>query len=176
MHGMFRRDLFHRLMVLAFRLPALRERGDDVDFFADHFLATFARRYVRPLRGFEPAAVDRLRACSWPGNVRQLANAIEAAVLACDGPRIGVRHLPAAVLAPAAPATSRQWAPEDRTQTGRYSHYGSAAEEKRRIEDALVRCRGNKTRAARELGMARNTLRGKLRRLQDAGRDDQSES
>lgn len=165
--GRFRRDLYHRLMVLAFRLPALRERGDDIEFFADHFLGVFARRYARPLRGFEPAALVRLRSCQWPGNIRQLAHAVEAAVLACDAGRIGVRHLPAAVRHPAQTVNAPPPVPAPPAPLGRYSHHGSPADERRMIETVLARCRGNKTRAARELGMARNTLRGKLRQFRE---------
>lgn len=173
--GRFRRDLYHRLMVLAFRLPPLRDREGDIELFADRFLDTFARRYARPIRGFDAAALTVLNACPWPGNIRQLANTIEAATLACDGPRIGIRHLPATLLH-AGPANSEAasadtGSPDHRGQGAgrrrvRYSHFGSSAEERRRIEAALARCGGNKTRAARELGMARNTLREKLRKLE----------
>ncbi len=176
--GDFRRDLYHRLMVLAFRLPPLRDREGDVELFAHRFLDGFARRYSRTIRGFEATALDRIRSCAWPGNIRQLANAVESATLACDGPRIAVRHLPPALLHPRPAGIAdrhRAAGPEEgqpaarATEDGgprlRYSHYGSPAEERRQIEAALLRCRGNKTRAARELGMARNTLREKLRRL-----------
>jgi DNA-binding NtrC family response regulator len=174
--GRFRRDLFHRLMVLACRLPPLRERDDDVRIFANRFLDRFARRYARPIRGFDPAAEARIAACTWPGNVRQLANAIESAVLACDGHRIAARHLPEPLLLqplttpqPAAPTPadpSRSLPSQPHSTEGRrfrYSHFGSPSDERRRIEEALRRWRGNRTRAAQELGMARNTLRGKLR-------------
>jgi DNA-binding NtrC family response regulator len=182
----FRRDLYHRLMVLSFRLPPLRDRDGDIDLFAGRFLESFAQQYSRPIRGFEAATLALIRACPWPGNIRQLANAIESAVLTCDGPRIGLRHLPPALLT----AESSDRRPEDSRGQGpvgavpehasthqeagsrpryaprtRYSHFGTAAEERRRIEEVMQRCHGNKTLAARELGMARNTLREKLRRL-----------
>lgn len=168
--GTFRRDLYHRLMVLTFRLPPLRDRDDDVDLFAARFLESAGRRYGRSIRGFEAAAIGRLRDCSWPGNIRQLANAIEAAVLACEGERIALHHLPPALLAggdanrsPAIVMAAGE--PPRRQRAGRYSHYGTPAEELRRITDTLARCHGNRTMAARELGMARNTLRAKLRRF-----------
>jgi DNA-binding NtrC family response regulator len=158
--GGFRRDLYHRLLVLAFRLPALRERDDDIDLFVSDALARFGARYGRPAIRLDPAAQARIRAYSWPGNIRQLIHATEAAVLACDGDRIQLRHLPAGLLAnadhPAAtspPAGARV----------RYSFHGSATDERRHIEEVLRRWRGNKTRAAAELGMTRNTLREKLR-------------
>lgn len=174
--GRFRRDLLHRLLVLAFHLPPLRERGDDVLLFAHHFLERFARRYTRPVRGFDNSAVSRIAAHPWPGNIRQLAHAIEAAVLACDGTRILARDLPESVLR--APASSGDDAADNAPivpgaatngRRIRYSHFGSPAEERRRIEDALRRWRGNKTRAAADLGMARNTLRNKLRECDGPG-------
>lgn len=157
----FRADLYHRLVILAIRLPPLRERGDDVDLFLRKFLAGFAQRYARPIRGFEPAAYARLRHHPWPGNVRQLAHAVEAAVLACDEPRIATRHLPFLLLdgeptSPVEPAA-------DPNPGRRYSFYGSHDDEQRRIEEALRKCNGNRTRAAAALGMSRNTLRAKLR-------------
>ena len=174
--GAFRRDLYHRLVVLCYQLPALRERPGDVEPLATAFLAAAAGRYGLVRRPLDEAALERLRRYPWPGNVRELAHAVEAALLACDGPRILVRHLPAGVrdghaadaaddaafAASSAPAASLI----GRSPPGRglrYSFLGSAHEESRRIADALAACRGNKTRAAEMLGMARNTLRAKLR-------------
>jgi transcriptional regulator with PAS, ATPase and Fis domain len=166
--GRFRRDLYHRLLVLCYHLPPLRERKGDIDLFANHYLDQFNRRYSRVVRGFEGSVLDRLRNHPWPGNIRQLANAIEAAVLACDGPRIGLRHLPQSVLTDCIdedsdPSLATMTTANNRKQ--RYSHFGSSEEEKKRIEEALRRYHGNKTQAAAALGMARNTLRSKLRLL-----------
>jgi DNA-binding NtrC family response regulator len=175
--GRFRRDLYHRLLVLSYRLPPLRERGPDTEGFANRFLAAFAARYGRPVRGFDECALHRIRTHPWPGNVRQLANAVEAAVLACDGPRIGLRHLPQVLLDGHSARGSSRPAPDSHTALHsagtpaapptrtRYVHYGDPLDERRRIQQALQRWRGNKTRAAVELGMARNTLRARLRAL-----------
>ena len=162
----FRADLYHRLMILAFRIPPLRDRGNDVDLLLRTFLDRFALRYGRSIRGYEPAAWARLRHHPWPGNVRQLAHAVEAAVLACNGPRIATRHLPFLLLdgEPTAPADSP---PPERPR--RYSFYGSPADELKRIDDVLRRCHGNRTRAAALLGMSRNTLRAKLRETPESG-------
>ncbi len=181
LEGRFRRDLYHRLMVLSFRMPALRERPQDIELFARHYLERYARRYGRPIRGLESSTLARLHACPWPGNVRQLAHAIESAVLSCDGPHILPRHLPDSVLVPVGlvhvrgsvnEATTADVASDSMDGAAataaprlRYSHFGPRSDERRRIEDALRRWRGNKTRAARDLGMARNTLRAKLRSL-----------
>lgn len=180
----FRRDLYHRLLVLSCRLPALRDRHGDIAFLARHFLDLFARRYQAPARAFSPAALARLHAHPWPGNIRELAHAVEAAVLACDAAAIGVAHLPPAITSTPAPLAHVPTAHEpaaayahlpptpdgngERHPTrafahGRYSFYGSEDDERRRIEEALRFYRGNKTRAAAALGMARNTLRLKLR-------------
>jgi two-component system response regulator HydG len=156
--GRFRRDLYHRLLVLSHRLPALRERLDDLPGLCDYYLERFCRRYRRPLNGLDSAAMTRLHAHAWPGNIRELAHALESAVLQCEEGRIGLRHLPETVRMPAfhSEVTSAR-------SGSRYAFYGGPAEERRRIEEAMRLCAGNKTRAAAMLGMARNTLRAKLR-------------
>jgi DNA-binding NtrC family response regulator len=78
--GGFREDLFYRLNVIPIRLPALRERADDVPLVAEHFLAKYTREMGKPIGGFSPAALERLKAYPWPGNVRELENVIERAV------------------------------------------------------------------------------------------------
>jgi len=78
--GQFREDLFYRLNVIPIRLPALRERADDVPIIAEHFLKKYAREMGKPLAGFAPPALEALKAYPWPGNVRELENVIERAV------------------------------------------------------------------------------------------------
>jgi DNA-binding NtrC family response regulator len=176
--GSFRRDLYHRLLVLSIRLPPLRERPGDVQLLARHFLAGLRERYGPRVRRVDPGLLRFLEQQSWPGNVRQLAHALEAAVLACQNGVLHRRHLPTTLLEPlpvagsddgGAPHAASVTRPEDAGSGTRYSFLGSAAEERRRIEEALRRWRGNKTRAAAELGMARNTLRAKLRRHRIGG-------
>src|SRR5690606_7480901 len=111
-NGSFRADLYHRLLVLAYRLPALRERGDDIDVFVAELLPRLARRYDRPAPLLDPAAAERLRAAAWPGNVRQLAHALEAAILAADTGRIRVGHLPDSILRPPHPEPAQAAASE----------------------------------------------------------------
>jgi two-component system response regulator HupR/HoxA len=159
----FRRDLYHRLLVLAFRLPALRERHGDIDLFLADALERFAARYGRQRLRLDPAAHARLRAHPWPGNIRQLVHAVEAAVLASDTDHIELHHLASHLTTSEAASANPGRAPEHTLPRVRYSFYGTAAEERRHIQEVLRRCHGNKTRAAAELGMARNTLRGKLR-------------
>ncbi len=86
--GRFREDLYYRLNVVAIWLPPLRERPEDVEALALHFLARFAADLGRPRTGFSPAALTRIREHPWPGNVRELRNAVERAVLMADGERV----------------------------------------------------------------------------------------
>ena len=140
----FRRDLYHRLLVLWYCLPPLRERGGDIDIIAEHCLQACARKYDRHVRGFAPGTLARLRAHPWPGNVRQLAHAIEAALLATDGGLI----LPAALPQDALSSEAAVAPPSERE----------------RLLAVLQRTAGNKTRAAEILGITRTTLRHRLRK------------
>ena len=168
--GVFRRDLFHRLAVLAMRLPPLRERRGDIPLLADHFLRAASVRYHLARPPLDSSAVQLLAAQPWPGNVRELAHAVEAAlILGTDG---GFLSSLERVLAGPAPGSTPPVgaAPPEGTERSigvaadRYSFYGSEDEERARIQETLSKCRGNRTRAACELGMSRNTLRDRMRR------------
>ncbi|HWV57927.1 MAG TPA: sigma-54 dependent transcriptional regulator [Longimicrobiales bacterium] len=163
----FRQDLLHRLLVLPIHLPPLRERDGDIPLLVRHFVDRYARRYGRPVRGVDRSVSARLGAYHWPGNVRELDHVIHAAVLACDGGLIQLHHLPHTIEPASAPEPTQDTPYPD----GRYSFVGSPEEERRLILNTLERCRGNRTRAARQLGMARNTLRNKIRSL---GIDDRN--
>ncbi len=82
-NGSFREDLYYRLNVVNLRLPPLRERREDIPLLAQHFLAALTEKYRRRIRGFAPDALDMLAAADWPGNIRQLANALEQCVALC---------------------------------------------------------------------------------------------
>ncbi len=161
--GRFREDLFFRLAVFEIEVPALRERGEDVLLLARKFLAAAAAG--RPPAELSPAAEEALRAYSFPGNVRELQNALQRALVVGDGVHIERQDLPARLLAasaggeragpPAAPPTERE-APPPRPLT-------LAEIERQAIQEALVRTRGNLSKAARELGVDRTTLYRKLR-------------
>jgi two-component system response regulator HydG len=92
--GRFRQDLFWRLNVIRLDVPPLRERAGDIPLLASHFLASFARKNQKEVRGFAPDALDALVAWGWPGNVRELENAVERAVVLCRDPLVGLDDLP----------------------------------------------------------------------------------
>ncbi|HEX8453584.1 MAG TPA: sigma 54-interacting transcriptional regulator [Longimicrobium sp.] len=156
--GRFREDLFYRLAVVVLHLPPLRERGGDVELLARHFVAHFARRHGLQVDEVAPEAMALLRAYRWPGNVRQLGNVIEGALLVADGSVLLPEHLPPDVRAAAADG------PEPVPAQG--DHLLPLREMERiHINRALARTRGNLVQAAELLGIHRNTLRDKLRRM-----------
>jgi NtrC-family two-component system response regulator AlgB len=92
--GRFREDLFFRLNVISVRIPPLRERRKDLVNIADSYLKFFAQETAKKIEGFTPAALEKISTYSWPGNLRELRNVIERAVILCEGPKIDVRDLP----------------------------------------------------------------------------------
>ncbi len=92
--GQFREDLFYRLNVVPMRLPALRERTGDIPLLVEHFLAKFNDRLRKKVEGVEPEALEILASYPWPGNIRELENVIERAVLFCDTQRLSASNLP----------------------------------------------------------------------------------
>jgi two-component system response regulator AtoC len=147
--GRFRADLYFRLRVVQLELPPLRERGDDVLLLARSFLALHAQRYRRPVPELTAAAEQLLRRHAWPGNVRELRNLLEQAVLLGHGPT-----LDRADLAPWSDA-----APADPVPTAAAT---LPALERQALVQALERCGGNVSQAARELGISRDTLRYRI--------------
>ncbi|MBN8487141.1 MAG: sigma-54-dependent Fis family transcriptional regulator [Burkholderiales bacterium] len=154
--GRFRADLYYRLRIVELQVPALRERGEDVIVLARHFLAHHAQRYRRGAMQLTDGAEQRLRAHRFPGNVRELRNLMEQAVLLATTDQI--TELELAGLRTAAPASAD--APLDAG-----SDLNLERAERRLIEEALRRSDGNVTQAARLLGVSRDTLRYRLERL-----------
>jgi two-component system response regulator AtoC len=161
----FRRDLLYRLNAVVVDLPPLRERPEELEPLANAFLAEANASSGRAVRGFEPAALERMRRWSWPGNVRELKNAVERAVVIARGDRIGEADLPArmretprATVAPAAPAEGVvDFKERVRAQT--------RALETEMIVEALRRAGGSQTEAARLLKMPVRTLAHKMKEL-----------
>ena len=158
--GRFREDLYYRLAVVTVRLPPLRERGGDVELLARHYLDHFARKHGRAVHELDDDAVELLRAFPWPGNVRQLRNVMERALLMAEGPVLLPDHLPEEVrLGPLRAGA---------TQRGGEGVLLPLREvEQLHIRRALALARGNLGATADLLGIHRNTLRQKLRRLDD---------
>ena len=159
--GRFRADLYFRLSVVQVRLPPLRERGDDILLLARHFLRHHAARYGKPLPALAACAEAALLNHSWPGNVRELRNVIEQAVLLHAGGVIEARQLALSQLGSVLPAAPQRGAspvgspasPADRTLP---------EIERQALVNALQLSDGNVTRAARELGISRDTLRYRI--------------
>ena len=151
----FREDLYHRLAVVTLRLPALRERGDDVLLLAEHFLAEACLDYSLPLRPLTADARAALMAHPWPGNVRELANAMERVALLTDVPAVTAEVLGLARPAPAGGLV-------DGLAERRAIAQAEAENERAHLVDALRTERWNLTRAADRLGLPRNTLRYRM--------------
>jgi DNA-binding NtrC family response regulator len=156
--GSFREDLYYRLAVVSLRLPPLRSRGRDLDALVEHFGSHYAREHRRPVRAISEDALELLRTHPWPGNVRQLRNAVERAVLMADSEVLLPEHFPADV---------REPRDEPSSLTDVQAPLCTLAEmERRMIERALRETGRNYSAAAERLGIHRNTLR---RKLQDYG-------
>ncbi len=151
--GTFRPDLLFRLDVLRLAVPPLRERGDDALMLFNHFLALSAARHGKQITTLSREATELLAAWQWPGNVREVQNVVERAVLACDGPRIELWHLPQSLSAQPVPKLRDGW-----------PLISLEALEKRHIEYVLGAVGGNRQRAADLLGIDRVTLYRKLKR------------
>jgi two-component system response regulator PilR (NtrC family) len=158
--GRFREDLFYRLNVIQIRMPALRDRREDVPLFVAHFLAGFAVESGKPEMRLSPEAERRLAEYDYPGNVRELANVVERAVTLADGPELGVADLPPALRGPAE-APPQPGCP-DLPDAGVDLQGHLDAIERRLLEQALARAGGVKTEAARLLSLTFRSLRYRL--------------
>jgi DNA-binding NtrC family response regulator len=165
--GRFREDLYFRLNVVPVLVPPLRDRVADIPPLAESFVARFCRELGRPTARLHPAALERLQAYRWPGNVRELRNVIERVLLLEADDEIRPEHLPAEMggasgRGPGAiGSTGGSTAAADPFPAGAVRPLAEL--EKMAIEHALRVCEGNKTRAASMLGIARQTLRTKLK-------------
>jgi DNA-binding NtrC family response regulator len=146
--GRFREDLLFRLNTVEIHLPPLRDRREDLVPLATAFLARHARRYRRPIEGFDEGALAALLAHAWPGNVRELEHAVERAVLVTRGPRIAAQDL--GLRGPAGAVTLDQLTLEE--------------VERVLIQKALDRYGGNVSETAKALGLSRSALYRRLER------------
>jgi len=156
--GEFREDLFYRLNLFHIHLPPLRRRKGEIPVLVYHFLRQSAAQYHKKIDGIEPAAMSLLEASDWPGNVRQLRNTIERAVIVCDGQRVGIADL-------GDPSPARGDAP-GHAPAGNQSHQQAMSQfERQIIRQAMERAAGNLSQAARLLNMKRTTLSYRIRQL-----------
>jgi transcriptional regulator with GAF, ATPase, and Fis domain len=172
----FREDLFYRLNVFPITVPPLRERAEDIPELAQHFLRLYALRAGKQVETLDDDALAVLKGYDWPGNVRQLENVIDRAVVMVEGPVVTVHDLPEELLA------ARDQGPGEAVlsvYTPRSAEHGEAKKvvnarsyqseladrEREHLVRALAAANGNKAEAARALGMARSTLVSRLKRL-----------
>ncbi len=181
--GKFREDLYYRLNVISIVLPTLAERKEDIHELSLHFLKRTSQRLGKPLSQIDDDALDALKRYFWPGNIRELENVIERAVVLADGENITLHDLPHEVLERRTPPV-RGFAsrPNVDSRSPRGSNHERVEEpavvgsnafasgafdeiaEREALEDALRSARGNKAEAARLLGIPRSTLFSKLRK------------
>ena len=157
--GTFREDLFYRINVIPIRLPALRERVDDIPLLADHFVARFAPQMGKQISGISGAAMACLKAYSWPGNIRELENAIERAVALERTPSILVESLPEQLRGAPAAAAAATAQPERFPDAGFDLEQHVQHIEREYIAEALRRAGGVKVKAAELLGMSFRSFR-----------------
>lgn len=152
--GDFREDLFYRLNVVPILVPPLRERPDDIAPLAVHFADALARDLGHPVREIAPDALLALESYRWPGNARELRNVLERILLLEDDDRITLGHLPPEIRGAATPGGPVSVLPAEGIDLERL--------EQELIRQALERAQGNKSSAARLLGLTRDTLRYRL--------------
>jgi two-component system response regulator HydG len=153
----FRGDLYYRLNVVTLNVPPLRERREDIPLIARHFLTLFAKKNHKSIKGFTPQAMDRLLKYNWPGNVRELMNAIERGVVLSRSEYLGEEEFTLVL----------QTEPQEKEASAQ--RIGAAepsleSVEKETILKALEMVSGNKSEAARRLGITRRTLHLKLKK------------
>ncbi|MDF3066535.1 MAG: two component, sigma54 specific, transcriptional regulator, Fis family [Polyangiaceae bacterium] len=181
--GGFREDLYYRLNVVPIRLPSLRERASDIPLLVSHFIQKFNTRLKKDIDGVEPAALARLTGYPWPGNIRELENVIERAVLFCDGDELHLSDLPAEVRGAAPPAfplgfsesalSSTPFPPPSAEASSSSPSDGLKEQvkaamsrlERELIVRALEQTSGNVTHAARLLKISRKGLQLKMKEL-----------
>lgn len=153
--GVFREDLYYRVAVVVIEVPPLRERVEDIPLLVEHFLSKFAESYREPVPRVSPAFMDRLMTMPWPGNVRQLHNHLEQAVVMADAGSLGERDLPADLDAPFDDSSAKPLQLEPGLPLSEV--------ERRYVLRTLQSVRGNRTRTAKLLGISVRCLQYKLK-------------
>ena len=155
--GTFREDLYYRLNVVPINIPPLRERPEDIPFLAEHFVRKLARANASPVESITEDAIGKLLGYHWPGNVRELENVIERSLVLCNGVRLDA----ADIRLDTAPRARQQASGDAFLPEGMsLDNYEQSI-----IREALRRAAGNKSQAARLLGLTRNALRYRLAQM-----------
>jgi transcriptional regulator with PAS, ATPase and Fis domain len=154
--GRFRADLFYRLNVMRLEIPPLSERSEDVPLLIDHFIGRFNEARGKSVEGVSEEAMAALIRHQWPGNIRELENAVEHAFILCHDPLIQLEHLPPEITGAAGPGTSEAGA--RRTENLRHN-------EEKIILETLERHGWRRMETARALGINKTTLWRKMKRL-----------
>ena len=152
--GTFRQDLYFRLSVVPVDLPPLRERATDIPELANYFLSRFAEKNRKDIRDFHPEALNLLMQYEWPGNIRELENTIERAVILCLGEQVTPQDLPPHLLSDEVREMQESSSPEGFTLRDM---------EREVIRSTLEKTGHNKSQAAKQLGVARQTLLNKIK-------------
>jgi DNA-binding NtrC family response regulator len=177
--GRFRQDLFYRINVIHLELPSLRQRLDDLPLLIEHFLQDACKEFGRKVEGLTPAALEILRRYRWPGNIRELENVVQRAVLLCKSDWIDIPHLPQAVLTGVSAADAPRPGAGPSGQDGNFVAGLSISSlapgqtlrealdgpERQIILDVLQRNQWNRNLTAEKLGINRTTLYKKIKRL-----------
>jgi DNA-binding NtrC family response regulator len=172
--GRFLADLLYRIDVIALHLPPLRERKEDLPLLADHFRKLYSRQYAKKIDRIDTSALQAMLDYSWPGNVREMENVLARAVILARQEMLTLEDLPARFQPDPArpPAGNGALPPVPGVEVGE----GRLKDMEREcIRQALAQCEGNKSRAAKQLGISRKALYQKMERLgltAPAGRDD----
>jgi DNA-binding NtrC family response regulator len=169
--GRFRLDLYYRLSIIQIDIPALRERGDDVLLLAQHYIDTIGERLKRKkqITGLSPEAAEVFRKYNWPGNVRELRNVIERALILEDEDQITTEYLPDGIMPSRFPQPAAAGAAAAATSFVLPNEGLSLDEaELSFVRQAIERSNGNQTRAAQLLGISRDQLRYRLKKLEEA--------
>lgn len=168
--GKFREDLYYRLNVVPIQLPPLREHKEDIPLLINHFLKKYNHESGRQVKNIGPDALAYLQNYDWPGNIRELENVIERAIVMSAGAQIGPQDLPQNILSGQAETIQLQQSREDK---GKASNLTAMVEEYERnlVYNILRECRGNIAMAARSLDIKRTTLRYKMEKYGLLGYD-----
>jgi DNA-binding NtrC family response regulator len=154
--GAFREDLYYRLNVVPINIPPLRARRADIPFLAEHFIRAMSADNGSPAPSITDAAMKKLEEYHWPGNVRELQNVIERSLVLCSGTTLDADDIKLETAARARPHTGDHLLPDGLT----LEEFEQAI-----IREALQRAEGNKSQAARLLGLSRNALRYRLTQM-----------